>query len=150
MTIIWCMVPGIWSVTEFFVILDRFLPFCPPNNPKSQSFEEEKKKKKKKSGDIIILDMCMINANHMMHMMYGSWDMKCDRQKFLSFWTVFCHFTAVTTGKIKILKNWKKCLKILSSFYTCMAIKWCMVPEILSAIHRFFCHFGLFFVILPP
>ena len=25
---------------EFFVILDHFLPFDPPNNPKNQNFEE--------------------------------------------------------------------------------------------------------------
>ena len=62
------------------------------------------KKFKKKSGDIIILHMCTINDNHML---YGSWDMKCGRQNFLSFWTVFCHFTPLTTRKIKILKNWK-------------------------------------------
>ena len=30
--------------TEFFVILDRFLPYCPPNNPKIQNFEKMKKK----------------------------------------------------------------------------------------------------------
>ena len=116
---------------------------------------------KKIAGDIIILHMCTKNHNHMM---YGSWDMECDRQnflslwtvfallppygpkkskfwknekntwsyyyftnvyhkwqscdvqffryrvqqtKFLSFWTVFCPFTPLTTRKIKILKNWK-------------------------------------------
>ena len=31
MTIIWCMVPEIWSTSDFFVILGHFLPFyCPP------------------------------------------------------------------------------------------------------------------------
>ena len=38
-------------------------------------------------------------------MMYGSWDMKCNRQN--SLWTIFCPFTLLTTQKIKILKNWK-------------------------------------------
>ena len=41
-------------------------------------------------------------------MMYGSWDMIHDTQRFLSFWTVFCSFTSPRTPKIKILKNWKK------------------------------------------
>ena len=36
MTFIWCMVPQIWSArTEFFVILDSFLPFYHPNSPKN-------------------------------------------------------------------------------------------------------------------
>ena len=34
--------------------------------------------------------------------------MECDRQNFLSFWTIFCPFTLLTTWKIKILKNEKK------------------------------------------
>ena len=68
--------------TECFVILDRFLPVCSPNNPKNQNFE----KMKQKSGDIITLHMCIINDNHMMN---GSWDMKRDRQNFWSFWTFF-------------------------------------------------------------
>ena len=72
--------------TEFLVILEHFLSFYPPDNPKNQNFE----KLRKKHGDIIILHMCTINDNHMM---YGSWDMKRDGQNFLSFWTVFCHFT---------------------------------------------------------
>ena len=106
---VWFLRYGVQQ-TEFFVILDHFLPFYPPNNPKNQNFE----KLKKTPGDIIILHMCTINDNHMM---YGSWDMEHDGQNFLSFWTVFCPFTPLTTWKIKILKNWKKYLEI-SSFYT--------------------------------
>ena len=34
MTIIWCMVPEIWSTTEAFVILGPFVPFYPANNLK--------------------------------------------------------------------------------------------------------------------
>ena len=98
MTIIWCMVSEIWSMTDrIFVILDHFLPFYPTNNPKNQNRE----KIKKTPGDII-LQMCTINDNHMM---YGSSDMEHTRQKFLSFWTIFCPFTLLTTWKIKILKK---------------------------------------------
>ena len=85
-----------------------FSPFT-PNNPKNQNFE----KLKKISEDIIILHKCTINDNHMM---YGSWAIKCNRQNFSSFWTIFCPFTHFTTRKIKILRNWKKHLEI-SSFY---------------------------------
>ena len=62
--------------TDFFVILDQFFPFYPPNNTKNQNFE----KMKKMPGDISILHTCTINDNHMM---YGSWDMEHDR--------IFCH-----------------------------------------------------------
>ena len=58
------------------------LPFYSPNNPKNENFE----KMKQKSGDIIILQMCILNDNHMM---YASWDMKRDGHNFLSFWTCF-------------------------------------------------------------
>ena len=53
--IIWCMV--FWDMEcdreNFFVILDRFLAFYAPNNPKNQNFE----KIKKVPGDIIMLHM---------------------------------------------------------------------------------------------
>ena len=52
------------------------------NNQENQNFE----KLKNAPGDIIILQMCTINENHMM---YGSSDMDCDGQHFLSFWTIF-------------------------------------------------------------
>ena len=67
--------------TDFFVILDHFFPFYPPNKLKNQNFE----KMKKMSGDTIILHRSTISDNYMM---YGSWDMAKDRQNFASFWTV--------------------------------------------------------------
>ena len=66
---------------------------------------------KKFAGDIIILHMCTKNHNHLM---YGSWDMECDRQKFLSLWTVFWRFSPFSglwTQKIKIFKKKKKALE---------------------------------------
>ena len=42
------------------------------------------------------------------YVMYGSWDTDLDGQNVLPFWTIFCHFTSLTTEKIKFLKNWKK------------------------------------------
>ena len=74
--------------TETFVMLDHFLPFQPPNNPENQNNKTKKKKKKKTPGDIIILQMCMVNDKHMM-----------------PFWTVFYSFTLQTTWKIKFLKK---------------------------------------------
>ena len=104
---VWFLRYGVQQ-THFFVILHHFFPFC-ILNPKNKKFE----KMKKTPEDIIILHMCTINDNHMI---YGSWDMKHDRQNFLSFWTIFCPFTLLTTRKIKILKNWKQHLEVLS-FY---------------------------------
>ena len=64
------MVPEILSVTDrIFVILDHFLPFYPPNNPKNQNFE----KLKKTHEDIIILHMHTINDNHVMHGPTDGW-----------------------------------------------------------------------------
>ena len=109
-----------------FVLLGHFIPFQPPDNP-----ENKKLKIEKNSGDIIILHIC-------------TWDMEHDRQNFLSFWTVFCPFIALTTQKIKILKNWKKLLEILS-------YKWQSYDVWLSygAWWTEFCHFGPFFALLP-
>ena len=62
---------------EYLIILDHFLPFYPPNNPKNQNFE----KLERTPGDIIILHMCTINDDQMI---YGYWDIEPDR--------FFCHF----------------------------------------------------------
>ena len=54
-----------------------FLPFyLPLKNPKNQDFE----KMKKLAGDIIVLQMCTKNYNHMS---YSSWDMEWYRRNFL-------------------------------------------------------------------
>ena len=106
------MVPEIWSVTDrifcHFGLSFAFLPLPPPNNLKNQNFE----KLKKAPGDII-LHLCTINNNHMM---YGSWDMKCDGQNFLSFGTVSCHFNPDNL-KNQNFEKLKKSLEMLS-FYS--------------------------------
>ena len=105
MTIIWCMVPEIWSTTDrIFCHQDQFLHFYTPMDSENQNFENMKKTPE----DINILQMSTINNSHMV---YGSWDMKCNGQNFLPFWTVFCSFTPLTTQTIKIFKKWKKCLE---------------------------------------
>ena len=97
------------------VILGHFLPFNPPLKKKQKS--KFWKMKKETPGDIIILHMCTINDNHMMH---GSWDVKHDGQEFFVILDRFLLFYPLTTQKIKILKNWKKSLEILS-FHTCVS-----------------------------
>ena len=101
MTVIWCMIPEIWSATDkIFCHFGLFFALLPFNNPKNQNFVKIEKPR----GDIIILHRCDLNENHMM---YGFWNTECDRQKFLSFWTIFWTFTTLTTQKIlkKILKQ---------------------------------------------
>ena len=94
-----------------------FFLFCPTNDLENHICEKMKK-------------MCAINDNHMV---YSSWDMDCNRQNFLSFWTIFCPFTipnspftTLTTQKINILKKWKKHQE------------------------KFIFHFGLFFAFYTP
>ena len=99
-------------------------------------------------------------------MIYGSSDMECNGQNFLSFWNIFCPFIPPNNLKNQNLKNKKTprdiilhmCtindnhmiygssdieLEILS-FYTCvpwMIIIWCMIPDIWSATDRIFLSF---------
>ena len=86
---------------NFFVILDHFLHFYPPNNPKNQNL----KKMKKVPGDIIILQRCTKNHDHIL---YYFWDIVHDRCNYFSFWAIFCPFILLTAQKIKIKKKKKK------------------------------------------
>ena len=81
-------------------------------------------------------------------MMYGSWDIMCKGQSFVSFWVVFCLLTLLTTQNFEKIK---KCLEILS-FYTClpqMLIIQCLAPEI-SSMTEFFVILGHFLPFDPP
>ena len=108
------MIYGSWNIRcdrqKFFSFWAIFCP-CPLTTQKIKIL-----KLKKTPGDIIILHICTINDNHEM---YGSSDMDHDRQHFLSFWTIFCPFTPLTTQKIKILKKGKKHLKIIIILQMC-------------------------------
>ena len=121
-----------------------FCPFTPLTSQKITIFL----KMTTTPGDIIILHKCTINDNHMI---YGFRDMKCNSQNILWFWAIFCHFTPLTTQKIKILKK-KNHLEI-SSFHTSVPkiiIIYYNVPvigQMTDVIVNF--HFGLFFTVLP-
>ena len=95
--------------TEFFVILDHFLPFYPLNNPKNPNFE----KMNKTPGDIIILHICTRNDNHII---YGSWDVERDGHDFCHFGPFFA-LLPPNNPKNQNSKKMKKHLEILS-FYT--------------------------------
>ena len=60
-----------------------------------------------KTGDIILLQVCTINEDHMMH---GSWDIR--HNSFLSIWTIFCPLT-LKTEDIMILH----CVKQMTIIY---------------------------------
>ena len=130
---------------RFFLSLWTIFALLPHKNPINQNFE----KMTKTHGDIIISYMCTINDNHMI---FGSWDIECNRQIVLSFWMVFCP-SPPTTLKIKISKKWKNHLKI-PSFYKSVPkimIIWYTVREIwhvMDIIVIF--HFGLIFALLTP
>ena len=119
MTIIWYMVPEIWSTTNIiFFQLRPFLPFYPPPPPPlflsfwaipfpfnpltAQKMKISKKWKKKMPADMIILHTCPKNNDHMLHC---SWDMARGRCNcYFSFWAIFCHFTPLTAQKMKTKK----------------------------------------------
>ena len=110
---------------NFFHFGAIFCPLNPTTKPENQNFEKIKK--------ILLEVLSFTHVVNDIHMMYSSWDMECNRQNFLSFWTIFCPFTPLTTQKIKIFKKWKKLLDI--SFYRYYLKLWshhvsCTVPEI--------------------
>ena len=102
------MMYGSWDIKckGRFCYFRPFFLFDPPNNPKKSKFW----KIKKIPTYIINLQLYTTNENHIM---YGSWDFKCDRQNFLSFWAIFCLFTPLIIQKFKILKKWRKLLETL-------------------------------------
>ena len=145
MTIILCMVPEISKErTEFFVILEHFLPFYPPNNPKHQNFE----KMKKMPGDIIILQKWTIDDNHMM---YCSWMWSMTDRIFCHFGPFFALLPHKNPKNHNFEKLKKKCLEI-SSFYNSLPkiMIICYTVEIWCVIDVFIFHFGSFFALLPP
>ena len=114
-TIIWYMLPVIWVQHTIFCHFGSFFALLPLYWP-------PKIKNREKIRRYFLFRMCTINKD--------SWDIRRNRQKFSSFWVIFCPFIPLTNQKIKFLKNEKKPLKILS-FYIClpwMTILWCMVP----------------------
>ena len=131
--------------TEFFVILSHFLPFYHLPWCENQNFEKKKKEKEKKCLEILSFYtyMCTINEDLII---YGSWNIRCNRQEFFSFWAIFALSAPWQPRKSKF-KNWKKHLQVLS-FYT-FAPQWCMVPETWSATDIIFSHSKLFFAFTP-
>ena len=144
---IWCMVPEIWSETDRIIChFGPFFALLPPPLiiPKIKFW----KKMKKMPIDIILLYIHVYHEDHI----YGSWNIRCDRHKFSSFWVIFCLFSPLTIWKIKILTLKKTPGDIIVLHICTINDKntWCMVPKIWSATDIIFCHSEPFFALLPP
>ena len=95
------MMCGSWDMERdrqnFLLFWTSFWPFT--------LLTTQKIKIMKTAGDIIILQMCTINENHMM---YGSWDMEHDRHNFLSFQAIFLSFYLTDNLKNQNFEKMKK------------------------------------------
>ena len=131
-------VPWNTECDRLFVILGHFLHFTPLLTPIRKIWKNVKKPSP------FALHRCTMNEDHII---YDSWDIRHNKEIFLSFWVIFCPLTLLTTQEIKLLKTMKKKkkkkkkminLEILS-FDTCVPqMIWCMVPGIWSTTDRIF------------
>ena len=147
--IIWHTVHEIQIETDrIFCHFGQFFALLPPND--LMIYQSKFWKKMKKCLEILswYTYMCAINENHMI---YGSWNIRCDWQKFLSFWATFCPLSPLTTQEIKILK-----LKNIPGDTIILHI--CTINDNhmmhgswhMEYTERIFCHSGLFFAFLLP
>ena len=136
------MMYGSWFSYDVWFL--RYGPplLLPPIYPEKQIFD----KMKKKPEDIIILQMCTINDNHMM---YGFWDKECNRHNFLSFWTVFWPFTSLWPEKIKILKNEKMPGEIILHKCTKNHMLHCSYDTMHDKCNSYFLFWAIFFLFTP-
>ena len=99
MTIIWCMVPEIWSATDrIFCHSGPFFALLPPYGPRKSKFWKNEKNTWR------YYHFTNINDSHMM---YGSSDMECTDRIFSFFKNVFCPFIPLSTQKSKFWKTEK-------------------------------------------
>ena len=160
-TVIWCTVPKIRSETDrIFIILGHFCPFTTSPHliiPKIKILEKKKFEKNVwRCYPFIhtcVPEMIWFLTYEMRHVytyvpkititIYGSWDMECDRQKFLSVWAIVFPFSPLTTRKIKIFKLKKAPGDII-------ILHRCTINEnhMMYGSWDIFCHVGLFFALL--
>ena len=98
---VWFLRYGAWR-TEFFVILDCFLSFYPPNNQKNQNFEKMEKKPWRHYHFTNMYHK--LQSYDVWFLRYWAW----RTERFVILDRFFFPFYPLTTQKIKILKNWKK------------------------------------------
>ena len=78
------------------------------------------------------------------HMMYGSWDIRDDRQFFCYFGPFYCPFDSPNNPKNQIFEKMDKSLKILSYLWYTNDIIWYMLPEIWSITDNFLLFWVIF------
>ena len=94
------MVPEIWSTTEIiFCHSGPFFALLLPYGPRNQNFQ--------RNGKNIWRYNHFTNISNS-HMRYGSSNMKCNGQNFLSSWAVSCSFTPLTNPKNDNFEKMKK------------------------------------------
>ena len=176
-TIIWCMLPEIWTTTNIFfgdiillhmhTINEDHMIYYPwdirwykqsffvilghflPFEPPNNLEKQNFEKIKKKPGYIITLHLCTTNDI----MIYASWDMECNRLNVFFILDHFLPFYPPSNSKIEILKKWKKnpwhiiVLRQCNKTHGHMIICY-TVPEIWCVTDAIFIfHFGLFFAL---
>ena len=167
MTIIWYTVSEKRSEThKIFVILGYFLPFQSLGNLENQKFGvllpfyslttpiplkilkiKILKKNEKTPGGFFLLYMHVYHKWRSYHNNF--WNVRCDRQKCLSFWTIFFPFSLLKTWKIKIF-TLKKTHGDIIILYTCTINDNDDVWFLRYGAHQtIFCHSGPFFALLP-
>ena len=92
-----------------------FFTLLPKENPKNQNIE----KMKKIAGDIIITYVYQKSQSYDLRFLDTDW----DRQNFLSFWAISCHFTTLLMLKIKSLEKWEKIPDNITTLYMCTISK---------------------------
>ena len=98
-----------WNKRKILYFRAIFCSFISHLKIPNIKISKKKKKRKKKKTSLEILScytfMFTINEDHMI---FGSWKVRCNRQKFLTFLVIFCRFNSLTIWKIKILILKKK------------------------------------------
>ena len=103
MTIIWYMVPEIWSAPDIiFCHLGSFFPLLPPNSLKNENFKKKKKNTERYHHFTEVYQKSWSYA--ILFLRYGTWQMYC----YFSFWAILFPFTPITAQKMKISKKWKR------------------------------------------
>ena len=134
-----------------FIILGPFFALLTPtpHSPQQQPRESKFWKNGKNHLEMSFYTST-INGNHVI---YGSWDMKCNWHNFLVILGHFLPFYHPTFPKNENIKKMKKTLNI-SSFYTSVP-KIMIIGYAVPGIRRVtdvivIFYFGLFFALLPP
>ena len=81
---------------------------------------------------------------------YASWDIDCDRHKFLSFWAIFCPSPSYQPKKSKFWKHQKKPGYIIILHECTTNDNYMMYGSGVMEWDRIFCHFELFFCPFIP